>query len=471
MRTLFTLTLTMLCINGWSQLILLPSSAIAFEPQQYHLTKDGSYIALKKYITNESGSNWNKYQFDLTIIKCDKDMIVVDEQKLVNGEKGYSSFYVELIESDKRLWLIYFDAAQGNTVGTCNAMEIDPVTLQPGTKKIIADEKEIDERLKLFDGYRQRKMIFKSSPNNKFHYLFIDNGHDEFYLSSLNEQLEPVWKNKVTIPGYDADEINDIAIDDSGTIFITSLKKSAATLSVFTTDKKVTHNLLKLDTETPTNMKLFINKKTGDIYAGGTYTQDWDYSKGVYKAILNKDRSKLENITKAVFPDTVITRLKKYEFASLKSKNYGIYSGFIRCKLLGHDNGNLHIVIECRKIVASPNSSANIAGSLISVNFSPAHTTFSYLPRTAVRPGDDKKSDQVFASTCNQKLFFAYLDESSNIKRSLDDEPKVLNGKNNVMLVSASIEMDGTIRRKEIPLENYLHIWGSIRLFLEKECQ
>ncbi len=402
MKILLLLVSVCIYFNGIAQLSFVPSTYTVFNPTQYYLTPTKEYIGINKKIRNVSGSNWNKYRFSVTILKYDAQMNKVKESTLSNGEGVYSAFYTDFKQTGNKCWLVYAEPASGNSIGNIRGVEIDMLTLIPGETKILASENQIDEKLKLLDGLSGLKINLESSPNKKRHCLYVDNGKDEFYLSCLDEQFNPIWNSKQIIEGYKQDNIKTISVDDDGNIFIVSNKKSSSLISMYDARGKVTNKELDFGSLKPTDIKIVASKLTSNLTVAGVFTEQTDNIIGVYKANLNKKTLMLENISKTLFTETIMERLKKDGFASTKTKSYGITPSEISCKMYVTNDENVKMIIECKQRLGTDRMTATGAGSLICVNFA-GTTTFSQIPRYAVIAGpfDD---DAYFALACQNKF-------------------------------------------------------------------
>ena len=469
MRMLFLVTCLLFCINCTAQISYVPTEYTEFEPVSYYATSDGGFLTLKKMYRVLPGRNWdrNRVRYKLAVARYDKEMKLLKEQAISNGEEDFSSFYAELKLSGNKFWLICADPAEGDAIGNMKAIEIDVVTLQPGTIKILATKTQLDAQLNLYDGYATRQIIFESSPDLKHHFLFVGNSKEEFYLSGINEQLEPVWKGKRAFPDIKQKDIRSVNVDDAGNVFITAADKTGGYIAMYNAEGKAMYKTVLLGEDQTDNVLIHISKTTGQAYVAGTYRSGSDYASGVYYARLNKKDLTPENVSKTLFPEDIITRLKKDGFGSTKSKNYGIFSKYLSGKLYGKQGDALSLVLECKHELGDGRAVG--VGSLLTVNFSGTNSSFSHIPRYAVSAGR-RMYERFYAVVCKQQLILFYIDHGDNLDKSSNDAHTVLKGDKKAILTAAfTDDKSGTIK-KAVEIKDGLDIWGSIRLFLTKAC-
>lgn len=468
MKTWFLIACISFCINSTAQMSFVPTTDISFEPIAYYTTPDGGFITLKKAYRTLPGRNWNKYRYKLSIAKYDKEMNLVKEQAVSNGEGDFSTFYAELKQSGSGFWLICTDPAEDNFIGNIKAIAIDPVSLQPGTIKVLASQSQLDAQLNVYGGYTSRQILFESSPDLKHHLLFVGNDKADFYLSAINEQLEPTWKGKRGFMDMKQDELRSVNVDDAGNIFITAADKTGGYIGMFNLEGKAIYKTVSVGEDQTDNVQLYISKASGQAFVAGTYRSGSDYASGVYYARLNKTDLTLDNVSKTIFPESIISSLKKDGFGSTKSKNYGIFSKYLTGKLFGKANDALSLVLECKHDLGDGRALG--VGSLVTVNFNGTNSSFSHIPRYVVTGGSNTQ-DRFYAVSCKEQLILFYLDHEANLAKGPGEAYTVLRGYNKkAILTAAFIDEKAATVKKAVEVKEGFDMWAAIRIFLKKEC-
>lgn len=461
MKFLFVSFCIWLCIQTNAQFSSVSTQSSHIIPLKSYTTSDGGRIILKKTSDEQGGRHWKKFRYELLLLKYSRDGLLTTQKFL--GKEQFGALYADLIKSDGRFWIIYFEPVDGTEVGNVKAMEIDPITLEAKETRLMAEKEKIDEKISPFGGFYNKTIFMKSAPDAKFHLLLIDNNENEFYLSCLNEKLESVWNSKVNLAPYKQKEINAYEIDDKGFVYIAAVNKDGAQLSIFDLKGNQTHKALSLGSINPTDMQVL---STNDQVILAGFYGNKENAKGVYFANFDTKSNSLKNIRQTAFPDSLIQRLKKDGFASVKASKYGINIWQYRSRLIEQLDGNVNLITELNAELGNDRIRAKGVGSLIVSHLTMSPSFFSHIPRYSV--SNSLYAEQEYYSlSCHDKTFLFYWDDASNLSKSLLEEQKILKGTGNAVLVGAAIKNDGSILRKVIPGGMSA---GSIENFYQKEC-
>lgn len=261
-----------LCITlvNFSQISTLPSTYSPFNPGTAFSTADGGSIGIEKEEDNVSGRNWNKYRHRISLIRYDKNLQVQKTNRLAEGKNVYSAFYSDLKRSAGKFWFVYIEPAEKNDIGDVKAVEINPVSLETSTPKVVASSESVASGLKLMYGMSELQIFSESSPDEKYTYLFISTGKGDFFLSCLDESLNPVWAKKETIQGIEDHNIKSIKIDDEGTIYLGYINNKKPCVSIYKKGKGKEYSF-NMGEIKPKDVYLVVNKQTKSVTVSGAY--------------------------------------------------------------------------------------------------------------------------------------------------------------------------------------------------------
>lgn len=463
----FLLTCTYVMIRG--QFITIPSAASNFKPEQFIKARDGGFIGYKTtYI--EDRLNTNGSRLAISVIKYDKDMNLVKEQQLP-GETGFAVYHQSLQESAGKIWMICIEPLEKSKKAKLSnvvAFEIDPITLQAGNKRIIGDQNNMNQYV---DGYWRDgfKLVFESSLDKKHHVLFIYNNEEEFYISGLNEKLEPTWRLNSRIPEFKMknEYFRSFHCDNDGKGYlICSSEKDGTAMGSFN-NTIASYRKILAGSETINDARFFSDAVSGNSGLIGTCMNNSENVTGVFKAVLDKKTLALEQVQITPIPVDIMERLAVRDYARLKPKNYGFIPSHFRSRLAGKDS--LYLILECKDWNKS-STSVSFAVDILIVGFKNPAPLFSYIRRYAVLSRENENG-HYYPFVCNDKLAIVYFDNKENINKTINDKPTNLNFDRDAMLVSAFINNDGTVQKKEVPVNVSIGLWQSVNKYLTRECE
>lgn len=443
-------------ISDAQKLVIAPRTSYQnIRPDIYLKKSDGGYIGIQSMVKDISKKKYyqspNIFRTAVTLVSFDKDLNKIKEVALNNGEPTYSPELTQLVQSGGKYYFLYCMPSTEEKIGSIGVMEVNPETLQTGTETVIAEESSINEKLPFFILELESIVKYSSSPDHTYHSIYVKDNKGDFFITCLNSQLKPIWQNKVEIPGFKPDDVDDVVVDDNGNTFIAASKrgkKSETVVTIFDTKGTSKTKEINFSETEPVHTKMAISK-TGKLLLCGGYSETGGNVAGVYKAELNTSTFALENIQKNPFPDSMIERLHKDGFAKLRDKKFGIieYEFFCRCYI--QDNDMLQLLIECKHTLGADGKYFG-AGSLVVSNFIQQGAVFAHIPRYAVaidEPHTFERVSTYFGTSVHNKLVLVYADNAANIDRPLYEPQKVLNGTKDGAFFAAVIGADGKIER------------------------
>lgn len=455
----------------FSQFSTIPTTASYFAPEKFVKTPDGGYLGTMEYRLEKSKFNSNAFRISIDIIRYDKDMKFVKKQKAFSNDNGFAIYYHAIKLSGGKCWLIAIEALKDTKeayLSNIVAFEIDPVTLEIKEKKIIAEQTNIDQEVNGY--YDNIKVLLETSQDKKHNALFIYNDKKEFYISALDENFEPVWKNKQYVPDHKMaiSQFRHLHIDNNGYIYLMIIsEKEDAIIGRYAANETAYRKPMAGSQEI--NDADFYTDSSGNVLLVGTCKNNSENVTGVFKAVLNTKTLDIEQVQVANIPAPLMERLDDEEAASLKPKKYGMYPYSFRSKLIGQEEGNIYLILETR---ADHKSGAAIrfVKDIMTINFRGAAIVFGYIRRNNMLIYENSEG-HYYPYVCNDKLALVFFDNAANINKTINDKLSDLNYDKNAMLVAAFINADGAAQKKEVPVNGALGLWQSVNNFLVTECR
>ena len=451
-----------------AQVVVGRSRYIAFETPDEVRLPGGGHITMIKNLGRVRGSGWDVARYTMTLVKYDAEGKKVKENMLGGGKPIYSAFFAALKKSKDSIWFIFIEPAEGPRVGNIKAMPINSSTLETGEIKTLDLEDRVNMKLAI-SGLSDLKIYLETSPDTRQHCLFIDTRREEFYLAGFDENFKLRWSGQHTIPNYRAELINSVSINNKGEIFITSIKKENAFISIFNMQGIAEHKKLSFGTIQPTEIKFYDTEAKEGLMVSGVYSEGTDNITGVYSAVLNRSSYAVENLVSSDFPEPLIERLKKDRVAKKGAKNFGISSEFLATGIFKRNNGSLVQVLECKRRY-SGDIDRTWVRSLITVSFTAGGIIFSQIPREALILSMVYER-QYFTATCFDNFILFYIDHETNLNKDLDQEPTLLNGEKGAVLVAAYVGDDGKIKKRVKVNDSGVRVSEAIGSYLVNECK
>lgn len=458
MKNIYLVFVFAFCLFQANAQITTLSSSQGLIPAMPLKTPGGGYLGLEKRDDIMQGSNWNKFRNSITVVQYDAGLKRIKDLKLSEGKSSYSAHYSELKDVGGKFWLFYLEPASGNEVGNMMAVEINPSNLEMGTPKIIADKNAINLDMKFVGAISKTLRIFTAHSSGGNHQaIFISTGKDDFYIGSLDNQMNMMWHRRESIEKVKDKDINAIAVDGKGSIYLGYTRKSDGFVGVYAKNGSPVHQQISVEEYDIKDVLLLSNKQTGAIEVIGSYMNN-DYCKGVYKTTLGKN-AKVGAVILTPFPDDLAKQLDKENFAKSKKGLFQTYDA----ELFQMNDGTITMVAEMQKTIYD-NITRTMTGSVIAVRFD-KNVSFSKAPKYNATGGEGRP--QYLAAVCGNNMVVFYNDNPDNLTRDIGLDGKVL-GKN-VVFVAAQIKPDGSVDRKQI--NGYGASLTSAMQYLMQECK
>lgn len=463
-QTALVLYCLLLSLANFGQLSSASSTYTEFDPGLSFFTNDGGSIAIEKERDAVAGRNWNKYRTRISLIRHDKNRQVQKIKRLAEGKNIYSAFYSDLKKIGDKFWFIYIEPAEQNNIGNVMAIEINPYTLETGIPKTVASSESVNSSLKLMNGMTDLHIVSESSPDDKYTFLFIGTGRDDFFLTCLDEGLNSKWAKK--IKGVDDGKIKSIKVDNEGNMYLAFINDKKPYVWIYSTEGIAKDYSFNMGEARPKDIYLLVSQKTKSIIAAGAYFEGSANCAGLYKTSISSESFEWGEINKIPFTASLLEQFSKDGFASTKPKKFGIEPKFSG-KLFELQDGSTAYVAEVRSVAVGERISVTHASSLLAVNFGPSSAFMTRVPKYNLL-GGIVYEDQYYGSICGSKLMLFYRDDPANLERDLLLDAKITKAAKNTVLVAATIERDGTVSRKQVGSGEIVS--ASIRRTLQSAC-
>lgn len=449
MRTLFVFIITCLFFSkifSQAPVFALPSSIFLIKGKPGFVKVKDGYLGVKQVEHSKKHQAFQTIKTTISVVNYDDKMVELGENIFSNGDVAYSLLKPQIVKGNK-IWVICGDPGSGSTrnwgdQGNIRATEIDPQTYKPGASKVIVTAKELD----VVSEYYSYQLKIISSPNSKYYCLYYGNNYgNEFFLACLDNDLEPVWKNRKKIPKTECDDINDLSINDNGEIIVTSVTKSGGTLSIYNINGTESHQKINFDNAEAGFIDI-LQTKSGDTYFGGTLIKNSKYENAVFLAKMEKDYT-LSNMKQLELSNNILDRLTKDGLAKNDDKKNGLTGNHIQPELVEQGDGSFKLVIE-----TTYEKSADYKGfgGLIITDFSKTENQFSLIPKFMVWFNHKPRINQFVAMPSLNSITVFYCDNAENINIDLKERQKTLNGPSIAALYAATIDNNGGIKREII---------------------
>ena len=476
MKLSFIALICLCCLQTFAQKfhVSLSESKAGYATYSTLTAPGGELIGIRKEEKNNGGMNWNKYRMTVTLVQYDKDMKVTKENKLSGGDNAYSAFYSSLQLIGNKIWFIYVAPGEKNDIGNIMAIEINPATLETSAPKVLAASDAMGVSVPLFNGMAAKKILFKKSPDQKRYMLLVGAAKEQFYLCTLDEQLNVVWDKKASIPGTAANKIQSAVIDNAGNIFVSytggNEDNGTADVMVFKQTGAPIHKVLRLADARPYETLLLLSKKGDSLHIAGTYFDKTDNIGGAFKSSIAIAGFKLSDVRKTPFPATIIERFANDDWGSTKGKRYGLYPQF-SSELVETGEG-ICIVAEFRSMDMNATGIEHVGG-ILGIYFDGRQTSFFRIPKYRRNAGSSM-GDSYYAVSAQGKLIVFYNDSEENLNQDIALKPASSTVYKNVMLVAAIVEPDGALKREKVidlKDQNFLGIVESMKVLSPSAVQ
>ncbi len=410
------------------------------------------------------GFGWNKVRLAIAVAQHDSNMIAQQTKMLSNGDRVYGPFFTDIKKINNKVYIIYHEVQEKNTIGNVMAVEINPETLEPGTPKIIGAIANTDYKLKFSETLQgSLKYIFNSSPDGKRNLVLLTQGDTKCFISVLDENMHVVWNKLQEISTSNDYGFKSACVDNSGNVYVAyraTGSKEENRVAVINEASKPHDIGLNLGLNIASHLEVFPSKDNKTIHVAGTYMDNSNFSvmKGVFHSKINVTDFKLTGIKVTTFPDTLIKRFEQDGWGDTK-KNIGL-NRQLAIRLFEKEDGVLNMIGEFRSTVWGQRISASVSGDILNVSFDEKDAVFARIPKIR-KSAQSTIGDSYIAFPFQNKVVVFYDDVTINLSKSITERPHGSDVYNNLIMASAVIEADGTVNRSvliDLAKESYLAV-------------
>jgi hypothetical protein len=413
-----------------------------------------------------------KLKYGIRLVKYDRAMNLVKENNLAAGDKPYGPFQPVVHKMNGRLFLLYYEMIAGAEEGNLlvKAAEIDTTSMDLRAPKTLftIDQKNLG-LFKSMDAVQSTRISLQQSNDKSKILAWWSSGLDnDLYMALLNENLDPQWSKKEVIKSPAQVGINTTCVDDQGDILmtyrITVDKEYMSHVWIYRQGKPVIDKEVKLAEGHPREMHLVASRTAPVVNIVGTYIGATDLINGAYILPLSTADFKLGKPTQTAMPDALIKLFDNDGWASTKKKHYGL--SMIGVQALQLEDGSIDLVGMFRSRNALTRVVQEIAGDILVIHIKDGNAVFGRLPKHRASTGS-MIGDAYYAFPYKNKTIIFYDDSESNLKQRIEETPNSSNVYKNLIMVAATMEADGTIKREKLfdmRDDNYLAVADAIRV-------
>ena len=426
------------------------------------------------------GFGWNKVRLGIQVVQYDNNMRVIKRHDLSEGKRVYGPFLTDIKLINKKVYIIYHEVQEPNSIGNIMAVEINQETLEAGKPKVIAEVAHTSYNLEFSEDLQNKfKYYIKTSPDKKKNMLVLNTGNELFFVSVMDENLNIIWNRKDAISEDARFVYQSFLVDNSANVYI-AYKACNKELNTANTNSKISiyhqtgsANKLTLNLDACTIQSFGISSSLADnniINIGGLYTKNPTHRGGQYGDIsgsltgafngtLNCSNFSVSKLTQTVFPDSLISQFEKDGWASLHKKSYGL-TGALSTQIFDKENGNIDIVGEFSSVDNGIHVSTINTGSILNINFTSSGVFFTRIPKYR-SSAESTMGNSYHAFPYKDNIFIFYNDNENNLHKDIIEKPSNSNTYKNLVLIAALIDNKGNVIRQpliDFRSENYLSI-------------
>jgi hypothetical protein len=422
-----------------------------------------AYFGMDIDIKSQLAYKLDKIKYGVTLLKYDKDLKVVKEVKLENGERVYGPFEPMIKKINDKIFFLYYQHTGEDDNIKLMSCEIDPITLKLSAPEellsLVQKNISLQQALQMTSSYKFELM---PSPDlSKTLVLWSSGVNNQIYFSVLGKDFKKIRSANETISKESKIEVINACVDNIGNVFISynNSKRKLPHIILNKADSKSSDFELNIGSGEVYEAYVFPSINDNNIVVTGTYREGTDRLAGVFSQVINVSSSQPGAATKTIFPKELIEEFDGDGWAETKAKNYGLsILLYITPVLLG--DGTINLAGEFRKVEMGTKTSFMIAGDIINIHFKKDGVVFSRIPKVRVSAGSTIGDSFYPVAYKNQVIIF-YNDHESNVKQDITKTPSRSDNYRNSVLVAAAIQPDGTVKREiliDLSKEDYLPV-------------
>ena len=388
----------------------------------------------------------SKINYFTTLLKYDKALNVVKENKITSDDNKFGPFAPALFQLNEKACLFYYQFSGEDL--TINAAEIDPetLTLKNSKKLMTIDQKNVG-LFKLGDLSMSYQHAIEHSPDNKsFVFLWKSGVDNRFCYAVTDDQLNVSVSKTETINDAKDLDLNNVIVDNDKNVFASFFSEIKDTKHQF-----VFGNYKGLSTVNPVEIT---DKELRYVYVCpvaseeriricGVYSDDY-YINGTFSQTFLKDGLKADKVYTSDFSEDLVEKFKKEGYAKAKKRKFGLYPEMdfdIRTI-----NGVSFLAGDVMSFASTEKSSVTFKGSTLLVIFNGDSILSKRLPK------------ETFMSSNSRSLFFPYkdrlalfyIDGEKNIAAPVETGNTDQCNRCDHYLIGVLIDKNGNISRKTV---------------------
>jgi len=404
------------------------------------------------------GFGWNKVRLAIRIVLYDNSMKEVKMVDLSEGQKIYGPIMTDLRQIGDKIYFIYHEIQEKNTIGNIMAVEINSKTLEVGIPKIIGNVNSTSLKLGFSENLQNEfKYFIVQSPDSKKYSFFMTDGRQQYFMSVLDENCNVLWSKNDKIDEYHSFNYQNVCIDNSGNVYLAmhfnnrKVEEINTNNRVYVFRKNGNPIILNLQVKDGAinNFKVLASKKENSVLVAGFYACVPGYINGSFYGTISSETFKINFLNSYKFSDSLLTTFANDGWALTKKKEYGLCSS-MDFRVLELDNGNIDLVSEI-KLISGMNDPRpyQVAGDILNVGFLKTGPVYSHIPK--YRRTYSASFGNTFYTIAHQdKVIVFYNDNLKNITNPLSLKPINADGNNSEVLATGVFDLKGNVDRQLI---------------------
>ena len=389
-----------------------------------------------------------KARHSIKLLKYDKDLKLVKENKLADGKKEFGPFYSELKEFNGRLHLFYYKVADGDEGLKIFQTEIDQNTLNMmDQKKIIEVEQKNFGFGKAMFGTFNYKLFIKFSPDkSKAVALWSSDQINRISYCIFESTMNVLKMANNEIAGIEKLQANEVCIDNSGNLFFVYNKSNLYVNKLNGGEKKITFKPGGSEVH-----QLFISpsSRNDQLYITGVLSETDDKTKAVFSQTLNISSLILSEVQRTLIPQDIKDKLSEQLYIYLdKPKKF--YMDPLEFRSVIGEDGQIDLFAYSTKTITISTYNGKTHGyrtqvywgSYLYVQIKSGKAVFIRIPRASHTFGGCTIVKN------NNKTYIFYSDDEKNANSDL--YAKVYEKKVKMIYMGAYIDEEGRLSRETI---------------------
>jgi hypothetical protein len=451
---------------------------LTFEYDDAVILDNGKNILLKKEVKGGAVQIFGiggKQKIIYTLVLADKNMSVLKETEVEIEEKnsvlkGFEKF-------GNNVFFIYssYDKSTKNT--TITAQKINQETLglsSVTTVAVFESDSKSDQAVTSFlrSSDSTKVVLFAEGPERK-------KENKKIFFTVLDNDLKKIWGKEAELPMLDKFcYIYDYDMSNDGKVYVAvkHYDKEVSRQSIKRNSRKVPSYVYKMfiyDSKTPAPKEIAFNlgdnfvhgtkiafNKSGTITVAGLFKKKYSGNlTGAFYATIDPVTNAISNPKMVEFPIDFITLIDKDNFGSDKKSDPGLYDEFRIRNIHTRPDGSVDLVSEYYDLDIVERQTSNgfwrtdyyyYYGDIVNTNISKdGKANFTRIPKNQKSINFNLFSG-FYSLVHNNNLVLLFNDDKDNVDRDLSKKPDDIAKFKNSVLVAATIDAKGELKREAI---------------------